>query len=118
MSSVANLDFIAPAFADLDTSIKETAIQFAGQRISARAFGRLYAQAVAYLAAHIIASTIEGAGADAGIAGQITSVKTGDLAIGSSALAGVVGTDAALARTPYGASYLEIKNKITGPYIR
>ena len=109
------LDFVAPEFEDLADGVKDQAIAFAGQRISAEAFGRLYQQAIAYLAAHILASARgDVSSGEAGAIGQITSIRTGDLQIGGQALAGVEGANASLASTSYGQRYLEIKNKIPG----
>lgn len=107
------LDFVAPEFEDLADAVKDQAISFAGQRISAEAFGRLYQQAIAYLAAHILASA-RGDAAEAGVGGTVTMVRTGDLQIQGESLSGFEGADASLGSTPYGQQYLELKNKIPG----
>src|SRR5690554_2415261 len=118
MNSRDLLKFVAPEFADLDDSVLDMALALAAQRISARAFGRLYQQAAAYLAAHILA-TSRGLAGEVGIGGQITSVTTGDLSIGGTAAStGSVGDDG-LASTVYGARFLELRALIpASPYAR
>ena len=112
------LKFVAPEFEDLDDAALDMALSLAANRISAVAFGKIYPQAAAYMAAHILA-TSRGDAASAGVAGAITSVKTGDLAIGATALATGSAGDSALASTPYGARFLELRDTVpTSPYRR
>lgn len=113
------LDTVAGEFSGLDNDVKDQAINFASQRISAEAFGRLYQQAVVYLAAHILKSGMAGqAGDEKELAGPVTSITTGDLSIGSAGTASFTGSDEPLSSTSYGRQYLEIKNKLpAGPLL-
>lgn len=116
MGSRDTLKFVAPEFEDLPDATLDKALELAAQRISARAFGAIYEQAAAYMAAHILA-TSRGTQAEAGIGGQITSVSTGDLSIGGQALDTTGAGDSALASTPYGARFLELRATVpTSPY--
>ena len=114
--SIDVLKFVAPEFADLDEDVLEMALSLAAQRVSARAFRGVYQQAASYMAAHILA-TSRGAVADAGIGGTITSVRTGDLAVGAAALPTGTAADGALASTTYGARFLELRASVsTSPF--
>lgn len=103
--------FVAPEFDSLPDATIDMAIEFAVQRVSARAFGSLYQQATAYLAAHILA-TRDGIAAESGITGGITSVRTGDLAVSGGALTTGTTEEAAIGSTSYGARFLELRAQL------
>ena len=116
MSSLDTLKILAPEFAELDDPTLEQAITLAVQRISAKAFGVLFEQAAALLAAHIL-SRARGSASTGGLVGPVTSISEGDLSISSQAIAGFTGADASIASTPYGAQFLELRNTIpTSPF--
>ena len=112
MSTEALLDAIAPGFAGEPSATKQVFIDLAAQRLSATAWGTLYQQGVVYLAAHLM-TVRDNAGN--GLAGAVTSVKTGGLSVGSSGAM----SDHELATTSFGQEFLSLQRRIaTSPYIR
>lgn len=93
----------------------------AAARMNAPAFGALYGQAAAYLAAHLM--TLSGRALEDGSAapGALRSISTGDQSRSFGPTASVVATlgDAALASTVYGEQFLSIRNSraAAGPYL-
>jgi hypothetical protein len=99
---------VAPQFAG--HANLTTAIELAEARVDTESIaGGLYAQAVAYLAAHILEIGARGSGSGTSgltLAGPVSSVTTGGLSV--SAGGGTSGWwgRAALESTPYGREYL------------
>ncbi len=106
---------IAPDLADVDNATLETFVELAAQRISQSVFGHVYAQAVAYLAAHLAvlsqrAALAAGAGVVGG--GPIAGVTTGGLSVSfgahSTTAASGLG-DESLKTTAYGLEFLALR---------
>lgn len=114
-SSVQMLLHIAPEFEGEDQQRLESFIEMAALRLSPRIFGRLYPQAVAYLAAHLL--SVSGRAREAGrtAAGPLASITTGGQSI-SFAQSGALASlgDEALKSTSYGLEFLAIRNSRAG----
>lgn len=99
MTPLQVLTAIAPAYA-ANPSVG-VFLDMAEQRTSACTFGQKRAQAVAFLAAHMMALTTDPARAG-GSGGAITSKKEGDLAVSYGAANSKSNDDAELSQTSYG----------------
>lgn len=113
MAGLDLLKQIAPELEGEDDERLETFVEMASMRISAKVFGKVYPQAVAYLAAHLV--TVSNRGRDQGVAaaGQVQQMRTGgqSISFGSSGAASGGSTgDEALASTPYGQEFLTLRN--------
>lgn len=102
---------IAPEFENVDSARLNTFIGFAENQVSEVIFELDHELAVAYLAAHMLALSTrnEDIGVN-GLAGNITSKKEGDLALGY-ALPSALGTeDGTLSTTSYGIEFIRLRN--------
>lgn len=113
------LNAIAPEFADEPRA--DLFLTLAAQRIRPSAFGALYGQAVAYLAAHMLTMSPDDGGEGAASAGPVTSRGAGALSIGYGAPGAAASghVDAALQQTRYGREYLAIlrSRAVTAPSV-
>lgn len=119
-TTITLLDFIAPEFSGETTADKETAIDMATQRLSSKAWGTLYQQAVVHLAAHVLKKRDRSTGSAqaAGFVGPVTSIKSGDLSISGPGPSTGGGSDADLKSTEYGQALLTLRESIgTTPFI-
>ena len=118
---------IAPEFSDISDDDVLEMLDFMGETLSKKRFGKMYDRAVALLAAHqftlqrLIAND-EAAGAAASItAGQLVMEKEGDLQRqyggNASQVAAVSGNDAdsLLKKTAYGLQYLTLRSMCIVP---
>lgn len=115
-SSIDTLEFVAPEFSGLSDSTKETALEMAAQRLDPPTWGRLYEQAAAYLAAHLLKlrDRSQQLSQTGGGTGGIRSIKTGDLSVsfqGSGSNASTM-TEEALGSTEYGQQYLSLRDRL------
>jgi hypothetical protein len=102
------LKAIAPELEGETDERLDTFLELASQRVGPKAFGKLYAQAVVYLAAHLL--TLSNRARDAGVAaaGPVTSVGTGGLSLSFGAASSM--GDESLSSTIYGLEFLEIRD--------
>lgn len=101
------LDLVAPEFSS--NANKSTYLEMAQGRTSSCFYGSNYSQAVALMAAHMMALALSRpAGGDAG---QVTSKREGDLSISFGAVSGV---SADLAQTKYGVQLAGLR-RASGP---
>lgn len=114
MTSLETLEILAPeVFADARAS---SFLTLAAQRMAGvSVWGDVYVQAVCLLAAHMCTlspSTAALAAEAATVAGPMTSRSTGDwsVAYGNAAGSATSMTDAALSRTSYGCSWIELRD--------
>ena len=113
MSTTARMLFYAPSLAD-DTRL-ETALELAAGRLSVDAWGGLWGDGVATLAAHMLLVSPEvAAGGDGMTRGQVTSEKAGDLSrnYGAVTAANVTLSEADLMRTSPGMQHLALRNSL------
>lgn len=113
--SVELLKAIAPELATETDERLSTFLELAAQRISARVFGRVYAQAACYLAAHLL--TLANRATQAGVAGAgpVASVGTGGLSVSFGQIATNTATaDASLKSTSYGLEFLALRSSRAG----
>jgi hypothetical protein len=106
VSTVALVQTIAPELTD--TSQIEAFLALAAARMSAPVWGAVYGQGVAYLTAHLITLTSQGAG---GATGPVSSRRALQLAE-SYAVAATGGADDGLRRTSYGVTFLTLRNSL------
>jgi hypothetical protein len=110
MDVLTILQAIAP---DLATDARiDTFIALAQDRLSASAWGSLYPQGVAYLAAHMLTKANESAGGGAsGLSGgPVINRSAGDLSVGYGAPVGSYGSgDGSLAETSYGREFIALR---------
>lgn len=102
---------IAPELASETPTRLDLFLELAASRISPEVFGRVYVQAVAYLAAHLL--TLANRAQDVGTAapGAVQSASTGGVSVAfGSTGAPLSVSDAALGQTNYGLQYLELRN--------
>lgn len=121
MSTVVDiLKEIAPEFASEDAARLDLFVELAAARISAPVFGKVYPQALAYLAAHLLSVSARSASAGAGgAAGPVTSATTGGVSVSfGQAQVSVSTTDAALSTTGYGLEFLALRNSRAGTKMR
>jgi len=117
-SSIDTLDAIAPEYASEPTATKETFLEMAAQRMTPEVWGRLYEQAAAYLAAHLLKVRQRGedfaASGGAG-AGGVSSVSTGDLSVSFEGAGDGAQTlnEEALSSTEYGQQYLHLRGQLS-----
>lgn len=113
MNALTLIDAIAPELASQPTSTKEVFVALAREGMSASKWGKVYEQAVAYKAAHLMTMSnvannplrkLNGGGA-------ITSVKTGGESISfANAGAGAsTAEEASWSETSYGRRYLQLR---------
>lgn len=108
---LTTLKAIAPELADAGDERLETFLELAAQRISAKVFGAKYAQAAAYLAAHLLTLSNRASEAGTAGAGPVTSVTTGGLSVSfGQAPTGAATADASLKTTAYGLEFLAIRS--------
>ena len=109
--AIDHLTDIAPELAGEDEKRLERFIEMASRRVSARVFGKLYPDAVVYLAAHLITVSNRAKKTGTAGAGPVQQVRTGGttIAFGGGGNASAAG-DEALNATPYGQEYLAIRN--------
>jgi len=101
---------IAPEYANEDDATIAVFIDLAAQRLGGPlVWGAVYTQAVAYLAAHLLAVSRAGVDGSGGTSAEVTSKRTGDLAVGY-ASSGIGGDDAALAATRFGKEFLALRS--------
>lgn len=101
------LKTIAPELASEPDERLDTFLTLAAQRVGPKAFGRVYQQAVAYLAAHLL--TVSNRARDTGMAaaGPVASVGTGGLSVSFGAV--VAMGDESLSTTSYGLEFIELR---------
>lgn len=107
--------FIAPEFEDEANARLETALTLAAERLEPTAWGRLYLQAVCYLAAHILKLRALSASpaSSTGFVGAVTSVRSGDLAISGPGFgAGSDNDEEGLKTTAYGQAFLDLRKLV------
>lgn len=116
MSTVRNLLVeIAPEFSSEDTARLDVFIGLSASRLSARVFGRVYAQAVVYLAAHLLTLSERASSSGGSAAGPITSASTGGVSISYGQVNTAVSvSDATLSTTAYGLEFLALRNSRAG----
>ncbi len=114
LTTLETLEILAPdVYADARAS---SFLTLAAQRMaSSSVWGDVYVQAVCYLAAHMCTlspATAAAASEAATVAGPITARSTGDWSVsyGSAGATATSMTDAALARTNYGCSWMELRD--------
>lgn len=81
---------VAPEYKDETDEVLTVWLDLAAQRLDETTWGKVYAQALAYLAAHLLTVARRGvsglpgsgAGAGQGASGAVTSISTGDWSIG------------------------------------
>lgn len=108
------LEFHAPQFTD--ANLNEKAVQAAETHWGQKAMGKLYTQVVGLTAAHILtlrerAKTAASLSSSAPGSGQISSIKTGGLAV-SWATPNQDGKGAWLKLTDYGLQVIELTRKV------
>lgn len=119
MSALSTLRLIAPEYASIADAVVEEWLGLAIASIAgADQWGGVYDQAVANLAAHLMAragvGTTPAPGDGSANSGAITSVRTGDLAVGYGNVGGVGAGGAGLGdddytTTKYGMRYLALR---------
>lgn len=106
---------IAPTYKDDDAV--DTFLKLAAQQLAAAAWGRLYVQAVVYLAAHMLTMRdrmLDGGGGS----GPVQAVKTGDVSVTYTNSLSQSFDDALLATTPFGVHFLFLRTHVpTTPYV-
>ena len=112
--SLELLEDIAPEFFPGDGSTDDRCARFlerAAARLHAPAFGSMYAEAAAYLAAHLLTVSERRRRDGAAAPGALVSLATGDQSRSWSTQGGAPGDrDAGLRTTAYGEQFLEIRN--------
>lgn len=101
------LKSVAPELGDEEDERLERFIEMAAQRISAKVFGKVYPQAVAYLAAHMVTLSNRKRDTDVAAAGPVTSVSTGGLSMQFDG-GGPEGDE--LDSTPYGRQFQQLRD--------
>lgn len=89
-----------------------TFVAIAQEQLTAAAWGNVYGQASAYLAAHLLQVAIDAENAGAGVAGSpLTGITTGALSesYGATVAASNNTDDALLATTSYGRQFLALR---------
>lgn len=106
MTVVEIMEAIAPELAA--DSRRDVFITLAASRLTASKFGNLYAQAVAYLAAHLMAcappTTAEAT------TGAVVAESTGGMSVTYAAPTAPTGTATDYTSTKYGVEFLNIRN--------
>lgn len=102
------LNAIAPQF--INNSDKQTFIQLAIMRLSESCYGDNYNHAVALLSAHMLTLTerAKNGGAGSGSAGNITSLREGDAAIGYGVAGNSSGLNSDYTQTSYGMQLISL----------
>lgn len=123
MTTPAKLRILAPEFKTDDDDTLAVYLELAAERMDSRAWGNVYGQAVAYLAAHILtiarrgdaSAAGGGAGAGQGGTGAVSSISTGDWSVSfGGSLTGAEGgvdtlAEASLMTTRHGKEYLALR---------
>jgi len=117
VSSIQTLKAIAPQFASEPDDTLEVFLSMAAERMDAKAWGKLYEQGAAYLAAHLLTLRDRGdmaAGHGGGAGGGITSVSEGGQSIsyGGGGQNASTLSEEALASTQYGQQYLQLRGQL------
>lgn len=101
---------IAPEFASLPPETIEGWLEIAGNWVDQGKWGSKYSTGLAYMAAHLIATSEKG-----GAAGAVTSERVGNVAVSYAA----PNSDDALASTGYGATFLSLRRSLVrSPMVR
>lgn len=117
MSSTATLKAIAPQFASEPDDSLEVFLSMAAERMDPEAWGNLYEQGAAYLAAHLLTLRDRGqmaASHGGGAGGGVTSVSEGGQSIsyaGGGENASTL-SEEALSSTQYGQQYLQLRGQL------
>ena len=108
-------------FAEVEDDIIKTFISLAEPLISQKRFGKLYQQALAYLAAHKMKMSGLGKSVGAGTIGDtigLSSVSEGETSVSfSNSQAGNTATDAEFGLTVYGMQYLQLRKRCIVPIL-
>lgn len=108
-------------FAEVEDDIIKTFISLAEPLISQKRFGKLYQQALAYLAAHKMKMSGLGKSVGAGTIGDtigLSSVSEGETSVSfSNNQAGNIATDAEFGLTVYGMQYLQLRKRCIVPIL-
>lgn len=72
-------------------------------------WGSLRQEGIVWLAAHMLAVANQGQAGDGNAAGPVTSRKAGDLSVSYGQIGGLHSSDAVLATTSYGRTYLALR---------
>lgn len=113
---------IAPEFSSTSDATVNNWLTLAVQEHNTTVWGNSYVTAMAYFAAHQMASTPGLGAAASGAAGPLTQQKDGDLSrsYGTTAIPSTMSSgDQSLMLTTYGQKYLHIRNSraLTGAYV-
>lgn len=112
MTSTEALAALAPLVAS--DSRAATFLEMAATRLTASAWGNVYVQAVALLAAHMLemAPSSSGGGAAGAASGPVASKSAGDQSIAYGSLAGAPTStaDEALKQTTYGREFIALRD--------
>lgn len=123
MTTPALVRILAPEYVAEDDTTLQVFLDLAAARLDAAAFGNVYAQANAYLAAHILTiarrgvagAAGSGAGAGQGASGAVTAISTGDWSVsfagGMNGSEGGVDTlaESSLMTTRFGKEFLALR---------
>lgn len=115
-SSIATLKALAPQYASEPDDTLEVFLSMAAEQMDAEAWGTLYEQGAAYLAAHLLTLRDRGqqAAGHGGAAGAVTSVSEGDQSIGyaGGGSTAQTPTEEALSSTTYGEQFLQLRGQL------
>ena len=120
MTTLATFRIQCPELSSVDDATVNHYLALTAARLEPSVWGVHYQQGLILLAAHLLTLRARTASAAAGAtgAGPVSQIKTGELTVVWGAVAGVVGTDAQYATTPYGVEYLNLRRAIpTSPLV-
>jgi len=114
----ASFKVFFPEFSSVDDARVDIFLTNGKLRVSQKVFNTTYELAVFYLAAHMLATSINNensGGAGTGNKGAVSSEKVGDLSIsyGSISSGGGSGSSAQLIETSYGREYIQLRKEKT-----
>lgn len=121
MTVIEMIRLIGKEFADIPDEELELWIELASPMVSARKFGKLYTQGLAYLVCHLMKLQGLGTGDDAGFGSIADSLRVSSYSEGSRSISfgGINlynGTaDAELGMTVYGMRFIDIRRMVIVP---
>jgi hypothetical protein len=110
----ANVLIIAPELSTVGDDTWNLILADVDRDVSSAVFGNQRERAARYLAAHYL--TLSTQGASGGASGPIIKEKVGDVMREYSGGMTSYGVYSPYARTPYGLTFLEIRNKVLGAF--
>jgi len=114
--SIDTLEAVAPQYVSEPEKAKEIFLEMAAQQMNPQAWGQLYEQGAAYLAAHLLTVRDRGeqAAQHGGAAGAPTDVSEGDQSISYSGGGENASTlnEEALSTTQYGERFLQLRGQL------